>query len=480
MNVLPTENREYEVGVASPGAAFSAPRNLPARVRDWLDDKLKVVRIRDSRIAELMEEYDGDPGELERKYKPDNVKAEFWTATRALMLHMNTTQIAMRSFAAVYAGSQTRRVTGAGRFVSEVNEFANSPEWKAAAALHFHNAILCGTSWATPTHDDEAGRLDVVLHDPVRTHYWTDPANVKRGLGLVEFDAAGRFARFQTRQALGILRPRGASDVTVFEGEGLPWLPVAVAYGDDRRSVGDRYGRSRVRQTAGFNRILTHAYYALGLLIKWQSRSLLVISGGDAGGESAMPKRFRQVAGNTAMLLDKDGKAEFISPNAKFAEILEVINSYLTFLAVSIGLPKSVFLPQDNVSAQSARLEGAPLISTLRGMARQFEGYEAEVLLRAAGVLHLRRGEVLSLAALREQYQVSVRLDPWDYTDDLPTTAGTLVNLVANGLMRFEDAVRRVNPELTDEEVAELSLEGAEQARSQAAVRSGAGAPPLV
>jgi hypothetical protein len=437
---------------------INIPDALPPDLRAFLDQVRTMPRNRDHRLKILKDEYDSDSGIIE-KFRPVNVKDEFWATTKELMLHMNTTRVAVRSLNGVYSGHQTRRITGEGKFVEELQAFANSHAYKTAAAVRFTDAVLFGTSATSPYWDPDIETLETVVHDPVTTRLWGAPANVKKLLALVEQDPHGRWLRFITAMGSGTVFAQNLPDtprLAMYE-PALKTILASVAYGEDRRAHGEVCGASLVRETPGYNRILTNCYYCLGLLIKWQSRSLLTIMSGDKGSADSLKGKITQINGTTALLLDQGATAQFISPAAKFSEILQVIASYLNFLAVLLGIPKSVFDAQDNVSAQSARLEGAPLLSTMRKLARDFEAYEADFLLRSANYLHLLRDQVqMTIGELMKLYQISVRIEPWDYTNDTNANAANIVQLVNAGIVRLQDAIRDANPQLTDDEISAM------------------------
>lgn len=464
------------------------PTSLPRGLRDFLNKVRNLPTIRDTNLSTLEIEYFGEEPTIIERYRPDNIDDSFWNITKSLMLHMNTTRIAIRSLEGVYSGGQTRRVEGTGDYVEALNAYANSSIYREAVPIHFTNAVLFGTSAATPTWDDETDQMETVLHDPVRTRLYARPSSVKSLLALVEHDRHGRFVRFVTREGSGeIYAPDlGEEPRVALYNPGLPYLLSSVAYGEDRRAYGNVYGASLVRQTVGYNRILTNCYYFLGLLIKWQAKAMLVIMAGEKGGADAMPKKIATVAGSPTMLLDKDSVAKFLSPDAKFHEVLEVIDSYLQFLAVSLGIPKTVFQPQDNMSAESAKLEGAPLVAQMRKLANQFEEYEKDLLLRHAAFLHVRAGEMKTIAELRREYDFVVRLKPWNYSDDIYRNSAAMIALVNAGIMRLRDAIKEANPEIPDEEVEQLIAEQQERVardmekEMSIAAGSGDGGDPVV
>jgi hypothetical protein len=431
------------------------PAWFPPAFRDFLQKVKGLGTIRCSRSLALRQEYESSEPEIIERYRPAYVKPELWERTRELMLHMNTTRIAVRTLLGVYSGTQTRRVSGSGQYVEQINSFVNSTQYRKGALAHFLNSILIGTSLATPIYDPPNDELHMIVHDPIRTYIYTSDWDIMDTVAIVEFDLRRRYIRFITRDGAGVILDRTfpKKDQVAFYSESLPYLLTSIAYGEDRRPFGEKYGGSMVGPTPGFNRILTNCYYCLGLLIKWQSRSLLMITG-DKGGTDALPQKIVQIAGNTALLLGENGKGEFISPAAKFTEILAVINSYLGFLAVLLGIPKSIFFAQDNVSAQGARLEGAPLLSSMRQLATDSEDNEKDFIYRTAAYLHLRNERrVIPMRDLRGMYDVAVQIEPWDYTDDPMSNANAIVSYVKSGIMRLRDAVAKANPGMTENEI---------------------------
>lgn len=447
-----------------PSTDIVVPSYFPTDLAQWLRSVVTLPTVVDTRASELWTEYDPPIGH-EEKYRPENVKDEFWIITKPLMLHMNTTRIAVRSLCGAYSGRQERRITGSGPFADRLQQLISSEEWRNTAADNFRNAVLCGTSVAVPRYDEEANQYHMQLLHPVHTRVFTAPNDMHRVLAVTEHDSLGRWINFWGRTASGTIYNagyQGERAETRWYSTPLPRVLASISYGEDRRSRGMVLGGSVVPSTPGYNRILTNAYYALGLLIKWQSRSILAISGGQTTSSDNAPVKFRQVAGHTALFMDQGSTASFLAPQAAFDQILAVVHSYLGFLAVALGLPKTVFIAQDNVSAQGAKLEGAPMLSSLRDLAKRFEAYECDASLCMGMFMHVGAGAAMrwpSLAELADMYRPAVSIEPWDYTDDPLSNATALVSLTNAGLMRIHDAVRRANPELTEAEVTEWVLE---------------------
>lgn len=425
---------------------LTVPAGLTGEVEAFVKNALNLCPIRDSLVWNLVDEYESDPARMQAKYRPENIREDMWETSRDFLLHMNTTKIAMRSLSGVYAGSQTRSVTGTGPFVEELNELVQSPMWSEVMEANYGAACLTGTSAVTPYYDVESDQLDLTLHDAVRLHLYANDSNVRDLQALIEFDRSGRWMRYVTRSSTGIIRANGKSQVSLYP-EPLRMHPSVISYGESRLAFNDIYGKSLVWETPGYNRILTHIFWYLALLIKWQSKSLLVVSGIADGAEPDL-KSIRQVNGNTAWFL-KNGKAEFLSPSAKFAEILSVANAYLSFLAVSLNIPKSVFVPSDNQSGTAARLEGAPQTTTLRSGARRSETVETNAVLKAAFVLHLQRGQNLSMRELRAMYQPSIGISTYDYIDSNPDALAGIKSDIA----KLIEAVGIANPEMTPSQV---------------------------
>lgn len=435
------------------------PSWLPDELRQFLEAAKSLANPRCSRLAELVQQYESQGDDLIEMYRPGGIDMKLWAATRELMLHMNTTRIAARTLiSAVYGGTQDRLVTGSGKYVAELNDFMQSVRFKKNARVRFKNCVLSGTAIWVPGYSVLQDQVSNLIYDQVRSYVFTNERDIEDVEAVLEFDKLGRFVNFVTKFGSGTISGQEAkqgTDIVLYK-EPLPYLPVAISYGEDRTADHEKYGGSLVGQTPGFNRILTHAYFALAQLIKWQVKSLLILSEGD-GNELDLSKRVKAFAGNTALIMPRGGGGQFIQPNANFKDTLAVATSYMGFLAVLLGFPRSVFMPQDNQSAEAARLEGAPMSSQARQLAQESEAYEQDIGLKHAAYLHMSRdGEILGMKRLRELYRVMVRIEAWDFTRDPGSASAAIIGYVNAGIMRLRDAIKAVTPSLTEDEIAAM------------------------
>lgn len=458
-----------------PTPQFQIPSGLPPALHDFLKDVSAVTPIRDTTAFNLIQQHNSTDVDIAQQYRPAGTKDDFWQATKGLLLHINTTRIAVRALMGTYAGTQSRSVVALDNddlstaIAQEVHDYAQSHAYKRRVALHFRNAILAGTSILLPRYDVSNGTLSSLLMDPSRLRVSVPPADVEDVQGVADFQDSGRVLRFHHRLGSGTLiagvtptyttlDTDDPAAITIYPQE-LPFCLAQISYGEDRRPEGNPYGRSAVAATPEYNRILTQAYYALSLLIKWQARSILLLSSETELNQDSLPMKLENVAGQVAILMGKGGKGEFIHPMPKFGEILDVVHSYMSFLAVLLGLPRSVFTPQDNQSAEAARLEGAPMASILRQHSDDAEAAETEMLWKVLAFQHLRRNQILTMAQLRKRYAVNVVISPHDWSGDINSSAASIVQLVQSGLLSIRDGIRRVNPGLSDAEVESRVVE---------------------
>lgn len=465
--------QEFGAGMMS----LSAPKpksGIPPFTLRLVRNVVKNCRpVRDQELLDLALLHDGDPRIIhnERFFpKKAGTTPPEWEAIKTLLRYVNLVKPATRRFtAAVYGGTVQRTIEDAGELLEDLLAAieAGSPYAQDSRA-HFENGCLFGTgvrAWMIC----EDGTVDSWMPNPVYTHILANPRNIRDVWGVFEYNPRCKELLFLTREGNGILRENGAVEWTA---QDMGFLPASIGYGIDRRHRGELYGMSMVREASPFSLRISDATLNLALLQKFYTRCLLAVSGSVEDMDLSGAFDLHGLAN-----LGPDGKLQYISPDAKFTETIEVISNYIGLLCTILGLPRDAFDSQiapNGDSAESARLRSMPLTSQARFSIEEWRQVECDVLLRRAGVAAWKKKrEPVDLAELRKTVKFDVQIAAASVPESFAEEVSSWTQLLTAGGKTACDFARHFNPTKSDAAIEEM--ERTIEARAAAA----AAKPPV-
>lgn len=435
------------------------PAGVPAALYDTVKDLInKCKSPRDPELVRIRDHYEGGDRAISGAYcqRPPNMNTKLWDINRQLLTHVNLCRPSARCWtAAVYSGEVSRKIIS--------NPYALIRDWVGSELYGqliydwIENAVVYGTSVVVPLYDEVNDDLDAWLPDPVYTHIITDPLDCRRITCVAECKP-DRIQWIAT-WGEGVI----TKDASMFVQRDFGWLPVAVAYGIDRRSRGEIYGLSLIRDAVAWSIRCTAVAYNISLLQKQQTKSILTRIG-DLDRLGQMQQTVPTVASTDggSMDLPEGFKAEFISPDPKIAESLDVIKAYVGLLATATSIPADVLdanLTSSVSSAEAARIRAIPLIQKARQLVPIWRSNEAWLILAATALIdyYTSGGYPINVRDVRARCQVEVQITP----NILPVSPNELTqDLIAQlgaGLITPEDAILRVNPNRPAEDVKAMA-----------------------
>lgn len=443
--------------------------------RKWIDS---LPMTGHAGLRRVRDHYEGGPASISDDYfrMPDGMERRDWRRAKQLLTHVNLVRPSVRCWtSAIYSGDVSRVIT-ANPHRDAVDTWVHSYQYEQAVEAWCENAVAYGTAVAMPAIGLD-GLLTTWLPDPLYTWIMTDPGDLRRVTAIAEVR--------KERIVYATLAGQGwaTADRQMHTPWNPAWLPVAMAYGQDRRHCGEVYGLPLVGDAVEWSIRATDLMFNITLLQKLQTRAVLVMIG-----EVEESDRTDGWGGSKVMKLSRDSDAKFISPDPKIRETIDILKEVIGILATATSIPQDVLdatLTQSVSSAEAARIRAIPLVQRARQLVPAWRAYEQDLILAATGVLEYRASlNPINLSDLRARTTTDVQITPNIIPMSPNELTQDLIARVAAGLISPEDALRRLYPTKTPEEIASMAERvrelqdraGGPQAMAQNAVKVAAGA----
>ena len=449
------------IQIGGSGGKLKAPAGMAGWDLQLFEEAVKLQGPRDKELQKIRDHFEGGDAAISQTYfpKPPRMNDALWAENRRLLTHVNLVRPIARCWTgSVYSGTTVRKVVE-NPHADIVRAWVASEAYRQAVVDWNENAIVYGTSVAVPRWDEEEGEIRTWLPDPVYTWLVCDALDVRKVVAVIE-RKPGRV------QAVTL---SGDWVVTPDYGEYVPrdygWLPVAVGYGIDRRSRGERYGLSRVRDAVDWSIRETAFAFNVSLMQKQQTRSLLKRIGNIElldQLQTNMPG-----AGNadgSVMDLPEGFEADFITPEPKIAESIEVMKAFMALCATANSVPQDVLdatLTQSTESAEAARIRAIPLLQQSAQLVPVWRENERSLVLAGTGIVEYFASAENPVKAsdLKGRTHTEILLtvniipvSPNEITQDL-------IARLVNGLTTPEDVVRELHPLKSDEDLEAMAAD---------------------
>ena len=243
------------------------------------------------------------------------------------------------------------------------------------------NAFAYGAGYLVPIVRENGVRY--WTPDPLWTVLVTDPMDVCRVVGLIQMVRDERNTqtiglRFVAPEIEGEILKEGT--VRMVEHR-LPFAPVVVAYGRDRRHQGKRYGKSLILPAADGSIQVTNNELNLELLRDRQTQALLLLFGTPDNTQTDSGESMQKY-----LLWSKtgEGDAKYITPESRLEQVIRVTERQCTDITISTGLPLDTFRPElvagADASATAARWRAFPLQQRMVRMVLDWEQTEEDAI----------------------------------------------------------------------------------------------------
>ena len=347
------------------------------------------------------------------------------------------------------------------------------------------NAILYGTAVAAPIYNPDTQEIDVWLPFPPQTVILTSRTSVKDVLAVIEINEG--FVQFVSKWGEGIVYDDGKAEVTP---RAYSKLPVAIGYGYSRLHERNIEGLSLCTQAIEFSKVETNCAYNVNLLAKQQTRDILAIIGEltQIAALKDNPDIKPGINADGTLILPAGFTAQFLKPDPKLAQSIEVAKHYANLFSSCSGLAIDVIDPSQvaNPSNESARIRSTATLHEAKDMVPRWITAEVQLIHSIIYVVDYHASEEspeTNFADIKKRSRVVVK----NNFQILPTspneTTQNNISLVAAGLKRRKDAIKEGNSQLSAEEIQEMidaynaELEaGNPRAIEQDALKTGAAA----
>jgi hypothetical protein len=149
------------------------------------------------------------------------------------------------------------------------------------------------------------------------------------------------------------------------------------------------------------------------------------------------------------LTVPKDGKAEFISPDAKIAEMLEFIEFMIDKMYTTAQVPKVTLAPSPTVaSGVSLIVQWYPLNGLLNTKRSSFRSAEQELVEKTITVFKNAKGQTGEIGDFTFQLNFDEGTIPTDPKDQMEVDTFEL----DLGIISVVDLLKRNDPDLTDED----------------------------
>ena len=441
------------IDVPMSGRSFALPPGIDTATQAFLTRLTKLNTIRDRELVAVRDFWEGGEAAISDRYfpRPEGCEVRDWIQFRRLLTLVNLVRPSVRCWTAAVYGGQVNRVISQNPYRPCIDSWVHSVEYGEAIQAWMENAVLYGTSVAIPTWDPDTDELGVWLPCPLHTYVFTDPLNVRKVQGVAEV----------TKERITYWSVWGNGYMTRTASEHTPssigWLPVAIAYGSDRRHSGEPYGISLVRDAVAWSQRATDISFNLAILQKLQTRAYLVL----IGNPELSADKTDSWGPDKALKMDIGADAKFITPDAKIKETIDILKNVLGLLATSSSIPNDVLdstLTVQVGSAESARIRALPLLQRARQLVPVWSSNETNLILAMTGLLEYQATQApIGIKDLRARTVTDVQIVP----NILPVSPNELTqDIIARltvGLITPEDAVRQLYPNKPDAAVAAMA-----------------------
>lgn len=440
------------------------PRGLDAYHTDLLKKLLKLPYTR-SDLARIRHHYEGGKDAISSRYfpKPPRMTDTLWSQNKLLLSHVNLVRPSVRCWtSAVYGGESSRRVIS-NPVADVISPWLSSQDYYETVTGWIDDAVTYGTAVLVPIYNVATGELYVWSPDPVCTWIYADPQDVRSVQAIAEVKKES--IQYMTLTGEGFVSKEAATHRQVDFGG---FLPVAIAYGVNRLRRGEVYGLSLVQDSVDWSIRTTAVAYNVSLLQKQQTRAIMLrignlemLSAVQEGGTGS--KSVTEASDGGSMDLPEGFTAEFISPDPKIKESLDILKSFIGLLATATSIPQDVLdatLTESVSSAEAARIRAIPLVQAARQLLPAWRRNEQNLVLAAtARVMYEMTPAPIDIAALRRSVQTEIVINSRIIPTSPNEETQDLIAQVSVGLKTAEDAIRQVNPLKSDAEITAMAEE---------------------
>lgn len=468
---------------ASLSRGYKIPASAPEETKLWLSKLSKISGPRDGSLVRIRDHFEGGERAISDTYfpRPEGVHSSDWRQLKRLYAHVNLVRPSARCWsAAVYSGDVIRNVTS-GPHQKITQEFVKSADYTQAIDAWNENAIVYGTAVAVPCYDAETKELSIWLPDPLYTWIETDPVNVRKVVAVAEVNPKCGRIMFVRTDGIGWM----TKDDCDYQPMNIGWLPVAIAYGQSCLHRGEKYGISLVRDAVDWSIRATDIAFNISILQKLQTRATLVI----IGQEDMADEENSGHGPNKELKLREGSKAEYISPDAKIKETIEILKQVIGLLATSTSIPQDVLdatLTQQVSSAEAARIRAIPLVQRAKQLVPIWRANEQNLILAIEALLEYNdSNNPIVISKFRNLIKSDIQITPNIIPVSRNEEVQNVIALVNAHLITAEDAVRTFNQSKSDDDIAKIAGElekaqkqEAEQKVAQNALKKSASAKP--
>ncbi len=435
------------------------PKGLPDEVKELFEsarDQIEnhILSERYQEMTLIRDQLRGGKKALSDRYHPpiEGLKEENRKKVEKARTHVNLAQPALdRLVNSIHSGLIHRELDIQSDIISKT---VTHPRYTESLTDLCSNAFAYGTGYLCPIYDQ--GRFKYWLPDPLFTILVTDPFDIDEVVGIIEcvydqsFQTTFRGFRFLSRTYEGWIDNKKKTSVINEHGQGN--LPCVVAYGNKQRCFGDPYGRSLILPAAEASILVTNNDLNANLLRDLQTNSILLIYG-DIESTSEDDNETLQ---RYAQFKNRDGGMEYITPESRLQDVIELGKVFRTNASVSTGLPIDTFLPEvitgSDASATAARQRAFPLQQKMHRLINQWEEVELSTLgLVTSMVLNDQR----PLDDLIDDYNIRVDIKPSNPEADSETLAN-YIQKANNYYIPVEDVINYYSKNLSQEKKDKL------------------------
>ena len=434
-------------------------QNLQDVITYAKDIELDLERYSD--LQRVQDHYIGGKQALSNKYfsAPSRETEALFNQERKSLTHINLVRPVVRTWQSILSGSEITR------FVDTPNKatvagFVDSFDYQDMQAKWVENTLLYGTSVAVPFYNEEEDEVKVWLPNPLVTVIITNPVDVYDTIAVLEINNG--YTQGITKYGDFILYEDGQ---LVANEAYYSYLPVAIAYGIDRRHNKEIYGLGLCDSAVDMSIRLTSVAFNITLMQKSQTRSLFTLIGDlnkllHYDGNSPVQPGFHA---DGKVILPEGFDVSFLTPDPKIKESVDVQKMFSDLLACTSGIPADIISTtgiQSN-SAEAAKIRALSLVQQAKLLVPAWVNYEKQLILAIAYVVEYAKakGNYIKRKDIKERSTIEIknqsRITPISDNED----AQTNIALVASGLKRMKDAIKDINDFLTEEEIEEMVQE---------------------
>jgi len=436
-----------------------------------------VDKKRKAEMEKQRDHYECTDKCLSTKYfqAPTSDTKDQWIENKKSLIPVNYTEVVVRTWLAILSSEITRNV-----------EFSNDKDIEklvrdCVAEYLFNditsqwkeNALVYGTAVNVPMLDPVTEEFTFWLPFPINTEIIKNPVNVYDTLVVVEINDG--FRQFISKWGSGIIYEDGSASIVEHQYDKLP---VAIGYGKSKLHQRNPYGDPVQKEAADFGIQQAKNQYNVSLLSTQQTRDILHIGGPlDKISHYADDPNVEVGLSEDGVLALPDGfTAQFLKPNPKINESIEVQKMYAaTFSSIS-GIPIDILCPDSvtSPSAEAARIRSLPLMHKAKQLVPRWLEAEKELIQCMLYVAEAAKAEEAASLVTWKDVKSRSTITVQNHFNVLPSSPNEIMQNtiagVAAGIIRHEDAIRTIpnNDHLTEEDIKQMVEEYKSKASANA------------